>query len=738
MTQRKSNKSILATALMAIAVLASTFAMTASPDTAPAPAYAGPDIDPNKGEPTATSEAKGSPSQPFDVIQYGFLMSLLQNNSAVRNMGYGWVSYGVFWSQEESAPGQYSWLSGPNNVDNIADAARNANVNVLIRISRTPGWARDAACAASDTCPPTNANDFGAFAGALAARVRSRLNGQQVAYEIWNEPNTSAEWGGLCPDPTRYTALLRAAYPQIKARDAGATVAGGAVTTVAEIREECHMDDLIFIQGMYSAGAAPYFDVFASHPYGFAAPPEADPITGPNGLVFRRAERQRAYMVANGDGAKKVWATEMGWAINPATEGYNCPANEVQWYQIFNQQQQADYLVRAHQWARSYWPWMGAMFTWNFDFDEAPWYAECNSFRFFAVKNRLARAAMQNFVQNPPPTYTPVPATPVATSTPTASPTVADGPPVIQAVRYSQLGFNYNGGVLRIDVDATDTGAAAIDTAHVLVTYPNNSTQLFNMTLASGTNYSGTWRLDFNMPINNTGTPLTYTMQPYVVEQFPPRRTTMAPRQEIILANTRFWDVPSDFWAYSYIESLAQGGAINGYDDQSFRPGNNATRAQLSKIVAVAFSMPLVTPATGTFEDVVPGSTFYPYVETLAARGLVNGYACGGPGEPCIPPGNQPYFRPNNPISRAQISKIVVLAAGWPLLNPADSTFEDVVTGSTFYPYVETAFSRGIITGYACGNPEPCMPPGDKPYFRPNSNASRAQISKLVYLASHP
>ena len=216
------------------------------------------------------------------------------------------------------------------------------------------------------------------------------------------------------------------------------------------------MDDLIFLQGMYNAGAAPYFDVLADHPYGYISTPEADPITSQSGLLFRRAERHHAYMVANGDGAKQIWATEMGWAINPATEGYNCPASEIQWYQIFNQQQQADYLVRAYQWAKSYWPWMGAMFTWNFDFDEAPWYAQCNSFRFFAVKNRLAKTALQSWVQNPPPTYTPVPTTPVPLPLPLSRLPLSTPRLLFQPCAITSSNFNRDGGPLSIDLDAYD------------------------------------------------------------------------------------------------------------------------------------------------------------------------------------------------------------------------------------------------------------------------------------------
>jgi hypothetical protein len=302
-------------------------------------------------------------------------------------------------------------------------------------------------------------------------------------------------------------------------------------------------------------------------------------------------------------------------------------------------------------------------------------------------------------------------------------------------VRYSRLNFNNDGGTLSIDLDAHDLDSTAIDTASVQVTYPNSTTQLLQLSLTSGSVFSGTWHTDFPVPTNTTSMPVTYTMLPYVVEAFPPRRVVYAPAQPISVANTRFWDVPTGFWAYSYINALATSGAIGGYSDGSFRPGNNATRAQLSKIVVLAFDLPLLNPSTATFEDVPPGSTFYQYVETAAAQNLVNGYPCGGVGEPCDA-GRRPYFRPGNFITRAQIAKIVVVATGWTLINPLYAHFQDVPRGSTFYQYVETAAAYNILSGYPCGSAgEPCAP-NNLPYFRPNANATRAQISKIVYLAS--
>ena len=65
------------------------------------------------------------------------------------------------------------------------------------------------------------------------------------------------------------------------------------------------------------------------------------------------------------------------------------------------------------------------------------------------------------------------------------------------------------------------------------------------------------------------------------------------------------------------------------------------------------------TPTTQTFEDVPPGHTFYPWVEQLAALGVIAGYPCGGPSEPCVPPLNRPYYRPYVDVTRAQTAKII-------------------------------------------------------------------------------
>jgi hypothetical protein len=208
----------------------------------------------------------------------------------------------------------------------------------------------------------------------------------------------------------------------------------------------------------------------------------------------------------------------------------------------------------------------------------------------------------------------------------------------------------------------------------------------------------------------------------------------------------RFTDVcPGDYF-YEPTLALVDLGVITGYNTSPpcttaahipcFKPYNNVTRGQTAKIVSLAAGFN--EPVTGQmFEDVSPGHTFYPYIQRLASRQIIGGYACGAaPAEPCVPPLNRPYFRPGNSVTRGQVSKIT--AESFAFTEPVSGqTFEDVPVGSAFYIYVERIAIRGIISGYPCGTvpSEPCVPPLNRPVFRPNNPLIRAQTTKIIYLA---
>ncbi|HMA34588.1 MAG TPA: S-layer homology domain-containing protein, partial [Chloroflexia bacterium] len=196
----------------------------------------------------------------------------------------------------------------------------------------------------------------------------------------------------------------------------------------------------------------------------------------------------------------------------------------------------------------------------------------------------------------------------------------------------------------------------------------------------------------------------------------------------------QFSDVPSGSPFYVYITDLVSRGAISGYADCTFRPFNTITRGQVAKVLVLGFGLSINTAGGPHFEDVPSGSAFYNFVETAYNLGIISGYSCGGPGEPCDSQ-NRPYFRPNTNVTRGQLAKMVSIGRGWALLNPSTATFADVPVGSAFYRYVETVAAKSIISGYNCGGPgEPCDSQ-NRPYFRQYNNATRGQGAKIIDLS---
>jgi hypothetical protein len=233
-------------------------------------------------------------------------------------------------------------------------------------------------------------------------------------------------------------------------------------------------------------------------------------------------------------------------------------------------------------------------------------------------------------------------------------------------------------------------------------------------------------------PPTHTNTPTrTRTSTP------PPTNTPGGATATPTACALQFSDVPQTHAFYQYVRCLACRNILGGYADQTFRPSNNITRGQLSKIVSNSAGYG-ENPSGQSFQDVLPGSAFYVYIERMVLHGVISGYDCGSPGEPCVPPSNLPYFRPNSDATRGQISKIVSNAAG---LDdpPGAQRFQDVPPDSPFFVWIQRLSAQGIISGYDCGSPgEPCVPPNSLPYFRPGNKATRGQVSKIVAGAFFP
>jgi polysaccharide biosynthesis protein PslG len=297
----------------------------------------------------------------------------------VQEMGFGWVKQNFAWREIEGIEkGGYDWY----RPDLIVDMVEAAGLNLVVRLDQQPLWSVKSMPPEQITAnqPPVDYQDFGDFCGAVAERFKGRI----AAYQIWNEPNLSREWGERPPDPAEYTALLRLCYEAIKTADPNAIVisAGLAPTGTGP---PAALPDMAFLQGMYDAGAAAYFDVLGLNAPGYNAPPDLSPAAaedpvygGGRWFAFRHVEDMRAIMVANGDGHKQVAVLEMGW-ITDDDHGYTNGRSlselheSYAWYAV-DEQTQADYLAGAYQYARDHWqPWIGLMTTiYIADYDWTP------------------------------------------------------------------------------------------------------------------------------------------------------------------------------------------------------------------------------------------------------------------------------------------------------------------------------------------------------------------------------
>ncbi|HEX9989615.1 MAG TPA: S8 family serine peptidase [Chloroflexia bacterium] len=147
-------------------------------------------------------------------------------------------------------------------------------------------------------------------------------------------------------------------------------------------------------------------------------------------------------------------------------------------------------------------------------------------------------------------------------------------------------------------------------------------------------------------------------------------------------------------------------------------------------------STPTACPTgCGNFADVPPTSDFAPYIHCLACANIATGYPCDNtPGslEPCNNC-NNPYFRPNANVTRKQIAKMVDKAAGFSEIQ-TNQVFQDITSYHPEYVHINRLANRGVMGGYPCGEvpEEPCYAPQYRPYFRPDNDATRGQISKIV------
>jgi hypothetical protein len=279
----------------------------------------------------------------------------------VKDMGFGWVKQTFAWRDIEGlGKGQFDW----SHTDHIVYTTNKyGGLDLLIRVDHAPEWAAPGCSnpgAGIIQGPPRDLQDFADFLRALVTRYKGRIR----AYEVWNEPNLAREWCGRPPSPAEYAQMLKVAYGTIKSVDPNAIVISAGLTPTGTGLPQALPDDE-YLRQLYQAmggSGEGYFDALGAHAAGYKAPPETSPAEadssseygGERFFTFRRVEDLRDIMEQFGDTDKQMVITEFGWTSDEIHESYS-------WHRV-TEEQKAEYLVRAYQWAEDNWsPWIGLM-----------------------------------------------------------------------------------------------------------------------------------------------------------------------------------------------------------------------------------------------------------------------------------------------------------------------------------------------------------------------------------------
>ena len=175
----------------------------------------------------------------------------------------------------------------------------------------------------------------------------------------------------------------------------------------------------------------------------------------------------------------------------------------------------------------------------------------------------------------------------------------------------------------------------------------------------------------------------------------------------------KFRDVPTSFWAAENIGKAAEKNLVAGYEDGTFRPDRNVTRAEFVTMLWRLSGTPAATK-TAAFQDVASDAWFAPQVAWAAEKGYVNGKSADS-------------FDPNGAVTRQEAMTILFRYSGGQsggetmFTSVYDSQFTDSAQiASWAKPALYWAVYKSLVTGTT---PTTLAPTG---------NATRAQIAVIL------
>jgi uncharacterized repeat protein (TIGR01451 family) len=150
---------------------------------------------------------------------------------------------------------------------------------------------------------------------------------------------------------------------------------------------------------------------------------------------------------------------------------------------------------------------------------------------------------------------------------------------------------------------------------------------------------------------------------------------------------------------------------IKGYPDNTVRPLDIITRAEIAAIFARIMDLEGNVTHASTYSDVTTNFWAAEYIETASKAGVMKGYADGN-------------FKPNQPITRAELATVIARYLG--IVREANldqfldlGSFSDT-SGSWAQQTINELFRYAVVSGYADGS------------FKPDQNITRSEAIKMI------
>lgn len=176
--------------------------------------------------------------------------------------------------------------------------------------------------------------------------------------------------------------------------------------------------------------------------------------------------------------------------------------------------------------------------------------------------------------------------------------------------------------------------------------------------------------------------------------------------------DVQFSDI-SGHWAEDSINYLANKGLIKGYTTDGgivAKPQERITRAEfLTVLLNSKPDVEFTNENVKIFTDVKEGEWYKDIIDKASSLGILSGYPDGS-------------FKPNNPITRAEISALVMKFNNWDTgdIDPGSKLFSDVKEGDWYFTPIIVCSSKKIVNGYPDGT------------FVPEGFALRAEAFALL------